>query len=131
MKRAHALGMPSLFDVSVDPEVILRPEPVPARRADPPTSVAAGRSVRLRAGSQKAVLLLAYAAASGGLTDDEAAEAAGLLQKPGACWWHRCSDLRSAGLVAPTGEHRMGRAGELRMVCAITGDGRSLAAALA
>ena len=90
-----------------------------SRTNDHQTSKAGAKSVKFRAGTQMAQLLLAYydARFQCTLTDDAAADVAGLRLKPGACWWHRCSDLRAKGLiesvdiaVSPfTGEDRMAR----------------------
>ena len=112
-----------------------RPEPRDgrARHTDPATSHDGARSVTVRAGSQKARLLAAYAAAdpangtgTGGLTDDEAAVAAGLDR---ACFWKRCGELREDGLIRDTGYSARGPLhGESRMVCTITAAGRAVVA---
>jgi hypothetical protein len=84
------------------------------RKNDPVTSMKGARDVAPRAGSQKALLLEQYRLAyPGGLTDEEAAAAAGL--HTGA--WKRCSDLRNADLIEPTGETRKSSAGSEAMVC--------------
>lgn len=84
------------------------------RKTDPVTSMKGARDVAPRAGSQKALLLEQYRLAyPGGLTDEEAAAAAGL--HTGA--WKRCSDLRNADLIEPTGETRKSSAGSEAMVC--------------
>ena len=114
---------PTLFDaLSPDPDDL-------HRSTDPATSAKAARSVAVRAGSQAAKLLAVYAAhiTRGDLTDDEAADHAGLLVIPGCCWWHRCSDLRDRGLIAPTGSRISTLTGEERMTCKITDAGWSLA----
>lgn len=85
------------------------------RRDDHATSKAGARSVAFRAGSQKAKLLDAYRAAPLGLTDEEAAVAAGIPAR--SCWWKRCNELREAGAIVPTGDTRVGEAGVPRMVC--------------
>ena len=96
------------------------------RTTDPATSRAGAASVRVRAGSQKAQLLRAYAMAGPhGLTDEEAAYVTRLADHRSCCWWKRCSELRAAGLIADTGNQRRGQAGESRMVCVITTDGHS------
>lgn len=100
-----------------------------ARKTDPKTSHVAGASVTVRAGSQRAELLLAYAR-NYGLTDDEAGVITGLANKIGCCWWKRCSELRQGGLIAPTTETRMSRAGEEQMVCTITEEGMKVAVSL-
>lgn len=97
------------------------------------TSHQAARAVRLRAGSARALLLAQYAhAAEGrrkdigihppdGLTDQEAATLAAVPTM--SCWWKRCSELRTAGLIADTGKRRPGVAGDPRIACAITARG--------
>ncbi len=86
------------------------------RTQDYPTSREGAESVAYRAGSQKALLLAAYAAAGDrGLTDEEAHDAAGIPDR--ACWWKRCNELRADGRIVPTGEERPGIAGVNRIVC--------------
>jgi len=96
-----------------------------ARTTDPQTSHLAALSVAVRAGSQQAALLQAYADAGAlGLTDDEAGVKTGLAAKPGCCWWKRCSELRQAGYIVPIGNvTRLSRAGENQQVCGITNAG--------
>lgn len=89
-----------------------------ARATDPATSKAGAREVAIRAGSQKARLLRAYALAGPhGLTDEEAGYVAHM---EGTGYWKRCSELRAAGLIAPTGEQRLGRSGSMQAVHALT-----------
>ena len=96
------------------------------RTTDPATSRAGAASVRVRAGSQKALLLRAYSLAGPfGLTDEEAAYITRLSDNRSCCWWKRCSELRAGGFIASTGNQRKGQAGESRMVCAITTDGNT------
>jgi hypothetical protein len=89
---------------------------------------------KYRAGTQKRLLLEAYANAPlwmGGLTDEEAAEAADLLH---ATYWMRAHNLREDETIEPTfldaaqkvTRTRPGRAGLQRMVCHITTKGRAL-----
>jgi hypothetical protein len=103
--------------------------PTPAsvlhRATDGDTSREAARSVSMRSGSQKARLLDVYAN-SGVLTDDEAADRAGLLTKPGCCWWHRCSDLRKEGLIVQVNIKTSKLTGEERMGCVITERGLNI-----
>lgn len=54
-------------------------------------------------------------AGNDGLTDDEAARDAGLLD---TCYWKRCNELRQQGLIVNTGRKRLGLAGRKRIVCA-------------
>lgn len=108
------MGMQSLFDQA----------PPPVRPSDPLTSFLGSKSIKYRATSQKAKLLITYLDVEG-LTDDEAAEACGLFQRPGCCWWHRCSDLRAEGMIAPTGSTKQSpHTGEERMICVVTDHGR-------
>lgn len=101
--------------------------PVPrARQSDPSTSHDGIRTVSLRAGTQAARLARAYRDA-GELTDDEAGQIAGLRD---AGYWKRCSDLRRAGIIEPTGETRPGRSGEQQRICRLTALGVILAADL-
>jgi hypothetical protein len=93
------------------------------RDTDPDTSRAATRSLGVRAGSQRHTLLQAYATATGGLTDEEAGTVTGLADTPRCCYWKRCSELRQAGYIAPTGGARASTAGEMQQVCAITETG--------
>lgn len=96
-----------------------------ARTHDPDTSHCAAETVRPRRGGMLAALLAAYAAAGTGYTDEEAASAARLPL--GAGYWKRCSDLRNAGYIKPTGVMRPGASGLAREVCAITDRGRTAA----
>lgn len=93
-----------------------------ARNTDPVTSHLGGESVAYRSGSQKAKLLTVYYRVGGhGLTDDEAAVAAG-LDRSG--YWKRCSELRADGMIYALGITRRGPLhGESGMVCAITHKG--------
>ena len=101
---------------------------VNARTDDPETSHKAGKSVKMRAGSQQARLLIAYDCASlRGLTDDEAGQLTGLGNQKGCCYWKRCSELRQAGYIVPTGETRLSQANEQQRVCVITLLGRTVA----
>lgn len=97
-----------------------------ARRSDPPTSHDAARTVSLRAGTQATRIAMAYRA-HGDLIDDEAGAIAGLLH---AGYWKRCSDLRRAGIIEPTGETRPGRSGEQQRVCRLTPLGVTLLGAV-
>ncbi len=88
------------------------------RNPDHESSEEGARSIAYRAGTQKARLLYEYGSPRalffGGMTDEEAAELAGLL---GVCYWKRCNELRQDGKIVPTGETRPGRAGVQRIVC--------------
>ena len=94
---------------------------VPARHTDPATSHAARKAVTIRAGSQRAVLLVAYADAGDyGLTNDGAGVVSGLADRPGCCYWKRCGELLAGGFIAATDDTRTSRAGEAQRVCVIT-----------
>ena len=115
--KLHACSGPSCAVCALPDD-----RPGRARTSDPVTSHAAGESVALRSGSQKARLLAAYYAAGGhGLTDDEAAEQTYLTH---GCYWKRCSELRQDGYIYDLGITRRGPLhGEARIVCAITHKG--------
>ena len=99
-----------------------------ARHSDPETSHLAAKSVKLRAGTQQARLLVAYDCASlRGLTDQEAGEMTGLINQSGCGYWKRCSELRQAGYIVPTGETRISQANEQQRVYVITLLGRTVA----
>jgi hypothetical protein len=105
------------------------PESHQSRTDDPPTSKAGAKSVKIRANSQMAQLLVIYLMAFDRfkLTDDQAADESGLLAKAGCCWWKRCSDLRALGLIEATGTGISPLTGEDRMTCEITEAGMVLA----
>lgn len=94
-----------------------------ARATDPETSKAAAASIRT--GSHKQLLLEAYRAAGyKGLTDEEAAERAGLTRTG---YWKRCSDLRRDGFIVPRTYDdgdimtRIVMSGQWAMVCVYAG----------
>jgi len=93
------------------------------RNTDPETSAMGAQDVKPRRQTQ-ALRLLAEYVHRDGLTDEEAALFAGLI-KTG--YWKRCSDLRTAGFIIPTGETRIGSQGSLMRVCAITEEGLEMA----
>lgn len=95
---------PTLFD-----------QQLPARDTDPDTSHAAAALGRLRRGSARHALAVAYARHPEGLTDEEAAMIAGLDVRTGP--WKRCSELRAAGIVTDSGERALTAAGTEAMVC--------------
>ena len=93
--------------------------PPRARANGPATSAAAAASLP-RITVQHALLLRAYeAAAPCGLTDEEAAEHAGVPVR--SCWWKRCGELRALGAIVDTGFTRVGTAGRQRIVCKAAG----------
>jgi hypothetical protein len=84
-----------------------------ARRSDPATShMAADDMAPKLAGLQAALLAAFNAAGAYGLTSDEAEAKAHL--HAGAR--RRVSELHAAGLIAPTGGTRLGRAGKAQRV---------------
>ena len=101
----------------------LRARVSPARHTDPATSHAAAqsRARRVRAGSQRAVLLTAYADAGDyGLTNEGAGIITGLADRHGCCYWKRCDELRKDGYIRWTEDTRTSRAGEAQGVSVIT-----------
>jgi len=108
-RRPDSAGLP-LFDAPL------------ARASDPATSHQAGHEVRETRKSLASLLLVAYQAAyPRGLTDEEAAQAAGVLATG---YWKRCSDLRKSALIVPTGETREASSGMHQDVCVCTDAGR-------
>ena len=98
------------------------------RANDGATSKAGAKSLTVRAGSQRALLLSRYALEA--LTDEEAGKASNLSSKPKCCYWKRCSELRQAGYISVTGSVRVSSAGVDQLVCAITPAGRIVLASL-
>ena len=96
------------------------------RNGDATTSRAPLPSLAIRAGSQRHKLLKQYGAAPYGLTDEQAGQVSGLADLPRCCYWKRCSELRQAGFIAPTGITRLSTADEAQQVCAITEAGRNI-----
>lgn len=97
-----------------------------ARKDDPETSKKAGRKLKIRAGTQQWLLLKAYSANLSGMTDEEAGVFTGLDKFRRCCYWKRCSELRQAGYIAPTGEERESTANRMQRVCVITDLGRDV-----
>lgn len=104
---------------SIIPEVLSRPGQ--ARGVDPATSKAAAGMVKAKAGSSRVLLLGAYIGVDG-LTDEEAADRAGvnLLSE----YATRISELVRYQMLEQTGAERLGRSGVPRRVCRITDYGR-------
>lgn len=109
-----------------------KPKVIPARSTDPDTSHAATRAITVKAGTQRALLLEVFAHADewwhgpkfrNALTDEEAMEFAGGVS-PLSEYSKRCSELREAGFIEPTGETRKGSSGMERIVSRITDKGR-------
>lgn len=99
------------------PERVIESTPT-ARVTDPPTSHMASMQVRMRAQGSKAALLLAHYDAGRDLTDEEAADLAGVSLS--SEYATRCSELRNLGFLDETGREREGRAGMARMTSVIT-----------
>ena len=86
------------------------------RYPDWSTSIAGAKSVSYRSGSQKEKLLSAYKNAHpSGLTDDEAAVAAGLPLT--SCYWKRCGELREDGAIEVGQVRKSRHNGEFRIEC--------------
>ena len=127
------MNYPSAVQLTMNLESFKRntaKEPPNYRRSDPETPKSAGKSAKIRAGTQRHALLLAYLIESEleefptrGLTDEEAGNISRLSLKPKCCYWKRCSELREMGLIAPNGEQRHSSANEKQMVCIITSKG--------
>lgn len=96
------------------------------RKTDPATSRAAAMAVR--PGSMRARLLLAHAGHPGGLTDEAAAEAAGISLT--SEYATRSSELARAGYLDDTTNTRLGASGMQRFVRRITTAGLRKAAEL-
>jgi hypothetical protein len=113
-----------------------------ARNTDPTTSHLAGEGARRRALSQHDILILTHYEHGhprqlgfsdviiGGLTDEEAGIKSGLREKPGCCYWKRCSELRQQGILTVVYIEewdevmtRMSQAGEQQQVCTLTEKG--------
>lgn len=81
--------------------------------------------------NQRLRLLIEYRTAADagrdGLTDEEAAQAAGLTGGT-SCWWKRCNELRDDYMIERPVDQatRKGTAGVERMVCAISTAGRAV-----
>lgn len=96
---------------------------IPARRTDPATSHAATLTP-IKARTQRAKLLESFGllSAAEGITDEEAMEKATGVS-PLSEYAKRCSELREAGLIEPTGATRKGGNGKDRIVSKITEEG--------
>lgn len=103
------------------------PRTIPARSTDPVTSHKATEEIKVRAGTQRARLLEAFGWAAAesflGLTDEEAAIWADGVSVQSE-YAKRCSELREAGFIEPTGKTRRGASGMERIVSRITDKGR-------
>lgn len=91
---------------------------IPSRTTDPATSHSAAKAVTVRAGTQRARLLIAFMELPDA-TDEEAMERADGVS-PFSEYSKRCSELREVGMIKPTGETRPGISGQARIVSVIT-----------
>lgn len=92
----------------------------PRARADGPATSAAAAASLPRMTDSHVLLLHAYwGAGPAGLTDEQAADRAGVPVR--SCWWKRCGELRALGVIVETGETRAGGAGRQRIVCRAAG----------
>ena len=99
------------------------------RRNNGATSKSGAQAMTVRAGSQRHLILSRYALEP--LTDEEAGRMSNLASRPKCCYWKRCSELRQAGYIVPTGETRVSSAGVEQQVCKITLEGRQVLASIA
>lgn len=103
---------------------------IPSRDTDPETSHAAAREIRVKAGSQRALLLYAFSSVEyqdgvSDMTDEQAMwNADGVA--PSSEYAKRCSELRDGGFIEETGETRVSTVtGKARIVSRITDKGRA------
>lgn len=103
---------------------------IPSRGTDPGTSHRA-EPTPIRARTQRAKLLESFGLPSAveGITDEEAMELATGVS-PGSEYAKRCSELRDAELIRPTGATRKGGTGIERIVSQITEEGIRVLATL-
>jgi hypothetical protein len=99
-----------------------------ARNTDPDTSKQAGENLAVRGGSQRAIILATYL--HGDYIDDEIGQITGFANITNCNYWKRCSELRQAGYIEPTGFTRRSRANKLQQICRITDAGRLVLANL-
>lgn len=86
------------------------------RTPDYDTSIeGAAKANETKENLQTKLLAAFHGAGPNGFTDEQAAEAAGLVD---SCWWKRCGELRAQGRIAYTGDKRKGRKGVDRKVSA-------------
>ncbi len=98
------------------------PTEVPAHANDPDTSRHASALSAVKRGHERHRLLMAFVAASGGLTDQEAGRVARIEGDYDDR--RHCTILRKHRLIEPTGETRPSTRGNPSMVCRITDEGR-------
>jgi hypothetical protein len=100
-----------------------------ARKSDTGTSVEGAKAIVIRAGTHRTVLLETYASCNYGITDEVAGVFSGLAKK-NVGYWKRCSELRRAGYIVPTGETQKSSNGSMQQCCRITDAGRQAIARL-
>jgi hypothetical protein len=96
---------------------------IPARATDPGTSHKATANIQIKAGTQRTLLLQAFDGLQDA-TDEEAMENAQGVSASSE-YAKRCSELREAGYIEPTGDERPGNSGQARIVCRITDAGEA------
>lgn len=105
-----------------------------ARLSDPETSHKAAASARMRAGSQRARLLMAFAVGhtpgDDGWTAWEVGHLTELAAKPGCSYWTRVSELARSGFIEHTGQTRTVETGEDQRCYRITPQGLEALAAM-
>lgn len=94
-----------------------------ARRTDPDTSEEGAEVVAWRATNHKAILLQAYHGATRPLSDREAFRRSRLVHLEACCWWKRCSELRTLGMLEVVGTTMCPSSGSRVQTCIITGKG--------
>lgn len=102
-----------------------------ARHDDPLTSKQAAHNAAVHSGTQRAVVLAAFARADDGLTGDQLCEHLG--DRLGSSWRSRMAELRddyTPALLERTGETRETRSGDQGDVHRITDAGRAVLANL-
>lgn len=118
--RGNAGTLELTYQLTID-----EPRTIPARSTDPGTSHAATEEIKVRAGSQRHYLLQSFEAfATHGLTDEQAMASSYGRVSPNSEYSKRCSELREAGFIEPTGETRKGASGMDRIVSRITDKGQ-------
>lgn len=128
----HARNETARLEATLFANTTATPAEKLARAGGSETTKRAATAASYRSKSQKAQLLAAYVQeGEGGLTDEQAADRAGLLQRPRCCWWHRCSDLVDDGMIEPLeGVTRKLSTGMDGRVCVPTAQGVQMAGRL-
>jgi hypothetical protein len=87
------------------------------------TEVLMETDLNIKWGSQKHLLLLAYKDQPNGLIDEEAGTISGLRKIRSCGYWKKCSELRKAGYIQPTGNTRKSECNKNQSVSKITSRG--------